>query len=158
MFQFYAVTSGYEIRYLNISRDIQEELTRKFRQDAEQFLEGREAVDFDPGYTPSSDAIFRIEEFEFQEPLKRCVRNPLNCERIRQQDIAAGNVKALVGASARDDGEVDTAIHRGQGGGPRGVRAAGGGAQGGRIRGRSRHNLHGPACLVLCHRGGPPAT
>ncbi len=112
MLQFFAVLPDYEIKHLSVTAQLQETLTAKFQGDADRFREGKEFVEFDIGYKTDDEELFRVPEFELAEDLQRCVLTVEACPRMTQGELSEGRIRAIIGASAKQDGSVDTAIFK----------------------------------------------
>lgn len=114
MLQFYAVLPDFELRHLHVEQGIQAELTNKFRREAASFLHGKEVIRFEPGYpTAQRGEVLVLRSFPLPEHFQEDVRDPNHCEDINPRDLSHRNVKAVLGASARDeDGAVDLAVFK----------------------------------------------
>jgi hypothetical protein len=112
--QFYAVLPDFELRHLHVEQGIQAELTSKFRREAAAFLQGKEVIEFEPGYARAERGeVLVTRSFPLPERFKEDVRDSNHCEDINPQDLSHRNVKAVVGATARDeDGAVDIAVFK----------------------------------------------
>lgn len=114
MLQFYAVLPDFELRHLHVEQSIQADLTDKFRHEAAAFLQNKEAIEFEPGYpTSQRGEVLVLRDFPLPERFQEDVRNSNHCEDIAPQDLSHRNVKAVVGALARDeDGAVEIAVFK----------------------------------------------
>lgn len=114
MLQFYAVLPDFELKHLHVEQNIQAELTDKFRSEAATFLQSKEIIKFEPGYpTRQQGEVLVLRGFPLPERFQEDVRDPNHCEDISPQDLSRRKVKAVVGASARDeDDTVEIAVFK----------------------------------------------
>lgn len=114
MFQFYAVLPNYELRHLHVHRDVQQELTAKFRREADRALRDKHVVPFSSQYPRAQKhEILVVEDFPLPARFVDDVKDSNHCDDIEIQDVDARHVKAIVGATADQDGErVEIAIFK----------------------------------------------
>lgn len=113
MLQFYAVLANFELRHLHVSADIQADLTNKFRGEAAAATIGKHAIRFHPGYpTAQRGEVLTIPDFPLSEQFQEDVRDPGNCEDMDIEELDGRHVKAIVGASAENGGDVEIAVFK----------------------------------------------
>ena len=113
MLQFYAVLPSFELRHLHVEQGIQADLTNKFRREAVAFLQGNEVIEFETSYpTAQRGEVLMLRNFELPDRFKEDVRDSNHCEDMNPRDLSHRNVKAVVGASAQDDGMVGIAVFK----------------------------------------------
>jgi hypothetical protein len=111
--QFYVVLSSLELRHVHVEQDIQQDLTNRFSREAEAYLHGKQAIDFAPSYlTAQKGEVLVARDFALPSQFREDVADPNHCEDISPRHLNDRNVKALVGAEARDDGSVRIALFK----------------------------------------------
>ncbi len=76
----FAENHGPVLRRFPIHRDLQNALIAEWQQQLDEFLEDVRMLPFDPGYTPESDEIFKIDNFHAPDWLT--ARNSLNAAEL----------------------------------------------------------------------------
>lgn len=112
MLQFFVVMSDFSTKHLCVAQEVQQILDQKFREQAEAFRVGFTPTDFDAGWGPEADEIFRASPFQLPDQFKRCVRNPRNCDDITREELVPGAIRAVVGVSVDNNGIVEQAIFK----------------------------------------------
>jgi hypothetical protein len=109
---YFVVLPDYRVKRLMVSRDVQQTLDKNFRDEARDFMQGFTPTDFEAGYGPEENEIFRVRLFDLPEQFSECVRNPHHCDHITRDELVPGAIKAVVGAEADEGGEVALAIYK----------------------------------------------
>jgi hypothetical protein len=109
---YFVVLPDYRVKRLMVSRTVQRTLNSSFRDEGRDFRQGFTPTEFEAGYGPEQEEIFRVSPFDLPEQFKECVRNPHHCDHISRDELAPGAIKAVVGAEADEDGEVALAIYK----------------------------------------------
>lgn len=114
VFQFYAVLPTFELRHLHVRGEVQQQLTDKFRREANRALRDKHVVPFSSQYpTAQKHELLTIADFPLPEQFQVDVRDPNHCDDIRIEDVDGRHVKAIVGAAPTDDGEdVEIAVFK----------------------------------------------
>ena len=68
------------LRRFPLRRELQDSLAEQWQEQLDEFLEGAREIAFDPGYTPESDEVFRITNFQAPEWL--AARTSLNAAEL----------------------------------------------------------------------------
>lgn len=89
-----------EPRRLHLTKLVQERLTHEFQSQRDDFLEGSEAVDYDPQYKPDEgDEHFLLKNYELPVAFKKVMEGPDTPPALEPEDFDSIRVRCIWGMS-----------------------------------------------------------
>ena len=109
-FQLAAIVKGSgrtRLRRVPLHQDLQRDLSRSWREQYDVFMDDKQEIDFDAGYTPETQEVFRISSYEPPDWLRDQTSTSVpDIESIADDDQLLGSTKGLAAFAILDCREI----------------------------------------------------